>query len=155
MAIAPPSSTPTLTLPPPPQPVGQYRAWVKTGNLIFISGQFPLVNGTMRYPGKLGVNVSDADGYAAARLAGLNVLAQLDEATQGFEQLEQILRLEGHIQCGSDWHQHAQILNGASDLLAEVLGDRAGHTRTAFGHSALPLNAPVELVVTAAIRTPS
>ena len=75
-------------LPQPPQAVGRYHPWVKTGHLIFVSGQFPLVNGVLKYAGKLGADLNDADGDEAAKLAGLNVLAQLHIATQQFETLD-------------------------------------------------------------------
>jgi enamine deaminase RidA (YjgF/YER057c/UK114 family) len=141
-----------LTLPQPPQALGQYHPWVRTGHLIFVSGQIPLVNGVLKYAGKLGADLNDADGYEAAKLAGLNVLAQLHAATQQFETLDSIVRLDGHIQCVPNWHNHAGVLDGASDLFAQVLNNRAGHARTVFGQTSLPLNAAVELVVTASVR---
>jgi enamine deaminase RidA (YjgF/YER057c/UK114 family) len=141
-----------LSLPQPARAVGKYKPWLITGHLIFVSGQFPLIDGVLKYPGKLGLDLNDTDGYEAAKLAGLNVLAQLYAATQQFETLDSIIRLEGHIQCVPNWFNHAAILDGASDLFAQVLKNRAGHARTAFGQIALPLNAAVELVVTASIR---
>ena len=141
-----------LTLPEPPQAIGRYQPWIKTGHLIFLSGQLPLVNRVLKYPGKLGADLSDTDGYEAAKLAALNVLAQLHVATKQFTLLDSIIRLEGHIQCVSNWYNHAAILDGASDLLANVLQNQAGHARTVFGQSTLPLNAAVELVVTASIK---
>lgn len=141
-----------LTLPQPPQALGQYHPWVRTGDLIFVSGQIPLVNGVLKYAGKLGADLDDADGYQAAKLAGLNVLAQLNAATQQFETLDSIVRLDGHIQCVPNWSNHAGVLDGASDLFAQVLNNRAGHARTVFGQTTLPLNAAVELVVIASVR---
>jgi enamine deaminase RidA (YjgF/YER057c/UK114 family) len=141
-----------LTLPQPPQPVGRYHPWIKTENLIFVSGQLPLVDDILQYKGKLGADLSDEDGYEAAKLAGLNVLAQLHDATQQFETLDNIIRLDGHIQCVPNWCNHAAILDGASDLLTQVLQNRAGHARTVFGQIALPLNSAVELVVIASVR---
>jgi enamine deaminase RidA (YjgF/YER057c/UK114 family) len=144
-----------LTLPQPPQALGQYHPWVRTGDLIFVSGQIPLVNGVLKYAGKLGADLDDADGYQAAKLAGLNVLAQLHAATQQFETLDSIVRLDGHIQCVPNWYNHAGVLDGASDLFAQVLNNGAGHARTVFGQTALPLNAAVELVVIASVRSPT
>lgn len=144
-----------LILPQPPKAVGKYHPWVKNENLIFVSGQLPLIDGILKYEGKLGADLSDEDGYEAAKLAALNVLAQLYAATQQFETLDSIIRLDGHIQCVPNWYNHAAILDGASDLLAQVLKNRAGHARTVFGQTALPLNAAVELVVTASIRPTS
>ncbi|WP_341529878.1 RidA family protein [Nostoc sp. UHCC 0302] len=144
-----------LTLPQPPQALGQYHPWVRTGDLIFVSGQIPLLNGVLKYAGKLGADLDDADGYQAAKLAGLNVLAQLHAATQQFETLNSIVRLDGHIQCVPNWYNHAGVLDGASDLFAQVLNNRAGHARTVFGQTTLPLNAAVELVVIASVRSPT
>jgi enamine deaminase RidA (YjgF/YER057c/UK114 family) len=141
-----------LHLPQPPKAVGNYQPWIRTGHLIFVSGQFPLVNGVLKYSGKLGSDLSNVDGYDAAKFAALNVLAQLYVATRQFEDLDSIVRLDGHINCTPDWIDQAKVLDGASDLFAQVLESRAGHARTAFGQTALPLNAPVELVVLAATR---
>lgn len=141
-----------LTLPQSPQPVGRYQPWIKAENLIFVSGQLPLVNGFLKYKGKLGADLSDEDGYEAAKLAALNTLAHLHDATQQFETLDTIIRLDGHIQCVPNWYNHAAILDGASDLLTNVLQNRAGHARTVFGQIALPLNSAIELVIIASIR---
>jgi len=141
-----------LTLPSAPQAVGQYHPWLKTGNLIFVSGQFPIVDGVLQYSGRLGADLSDQEGYKAAQMAALNVLAQLSAATREFQDLASIVRVEGHFQSAPDWYAHAPVLDSASELFAAVLGDRAGHTRTAFSHITLPLNSPIELVVTAAVQ---
>ena len=131
----------------------RYQPWVKAGCFVFVSGQFRLVNGVLKYEGTLGESLDDIDGYKAARLAGINVLAQLREATQQFDCLNHIARLDGHVQCVPNWSNHAKVLDGASDLFKQVLYDRPGHARTAFGQIALPLNASVELVVTAVLKS--
>src|SRR5688572_22678250 len=86
-----------LVLPPAPQPAGNYQAAIRSGRLLFLSGQFPVENGQLRYTGRVGAELSEADGYAAARLAALNVLAQIRAALGGFEQLDTLLRVEGHV----------------------------------------------------------
>ena len=141
-----------LELPPAPKPVASYQAFVQTGNLLFISGQLPFEAGRLRYAGKLGADVTDADGYAAARLCALNALAQIQAALGGFDRLDRIVRVDGHINCTPEWTNHPQVLNGASDLFAAVLGEKAGHARTVFGQNQLPLNATVELVMIAAVK---
>ena len=143
-----------LVLPPAPQPAGNYQAAIRSGNLLFLSGQFPIENGQLRYTGRVGAELSEADGYAAARLAALNVLAQIHAALGGFDNLDTLLRVEGHVASAPGWNNAPKVLNGASDLFAQVLGDRGRHTRTAFTPPGLPWNLAVELVVTAAIKPP-
>jgi enamine deaminase RidA (YjgF/YER057c/UK114 family) len=141
-----------LELPHPPKPVGNYQAWVQTGNLLFISGQLPIENGQLRFTGRVGAELTVEQGYAAARLAALNVLAQIRAALGGFDRLETLLRVEGHVASAPGWNNVPKVLDGASDLFAAVLGERGRHTRTAFSPEQLPLNLTVELVVTAAVR---
>ena len=141
-----------ITLPDAPKPAGNYRAWTQAGRLLFISGQLPLDRGVLRYAGKVGSDLSEADGREAARLCALNVLAQIRAAVETFDRLEGLVRVEGHVNSAPGWtHQH-KVIDGASDLLAQVLGDKANHARAAFGAAELPLNAAVELVVTAQVR---
>jgi enamine deaminase RidA (YjgF/YER057c/UK114 family) len=140
-----------LELPEPPRPVGNYQPWLRVGNLLLLSGQFPIENGQLRYTGRVGAELTEADGYAAARLAGLNVLAQIRSALGGFERLETLFRLEGHVSSAPEWSNVPKVLDGASDLFVAVLGERGRHTRTAFCPSRLPLNLAVELVVTCAV----
>ena len=142
-----------IELPHPPQPVGNYQAWLQRGNLLFISGQLPIENGQRRFTGRVGAELTEEQGYAAARLAGLNVLGQIRAALGGFDRLESLLRLEGHVASAPDWHNAPKVLDGASDLFTTVLGDRGRHTRAAFTPARLPLDVAVELVVTASVRS--
>jgi enamine deaminase RidA (YjgF/YER057c/UK114 family) len=141
-----------LELPPAPRPAGNYVAATCVGNLLFLSGQFPIENGVARYTGRVGAELTEAEGYAAARLAALNVLAQIGAALNGFERLQSLVRVEGHVAAAPGWHNTPKVLDGASDLFAQVLGERGAHTRTAFNPPSLPWNLAVELVVTAAVR---
>ena len=95
--------------------------------------------------------MSVEEGYRAARNAALNALAQLKAAAGDLEKVVQIVRLEGYVLCSPGFNQHAQVLNGASDLLTEVLGERGKHTRIALGSNDLPLNAALELVLVAEV----
>jgi hypothetical protein len=97
----------------------------------------------------------DVVGRRAARIWAVIGLAQIRAALGGWDRLDTILRVEGHIACVPGWIGHAGVLNGASELLQEVLGPRAGHARAVFGQVSLPMNAPVELVVTASVRPAS
>ena len=141
-----------IELPRPPQPVGNYQAWLQRGDLLFISGQLPIENGQRRFTGRVGAELTEEQGYAAARLAALNVLGQIRAALGGFDRLESLLRLEGHVASAPNWHNAPKVLDGASDLFTTVLGDRGRHTRAAFTPGRLPLDVTVELVVTASVR---
>jgi enamine deaminase RidA (YjgF/YER057c/UK114 family) len=143
---------PGLALPSAPKPAGNYSAAVRTGNLLFISAQFPVENGVQRYAGRIGAELSEADGYAAARLAALNVLAHIQAALGSLDQLEHLVRVEGHIASAPGWNNAPKVLDGASDLFVSVLGERGRHARTAFTPTQLPLNHAIELVVTAAVK---
>ena len=141
-----------LKLPAPSRPAGNYVAFVEAGNLLFISAQFPIDNGVLRYVGRIGAELSEEEGYAAARLAGLNVLSQIQAALGTFERLTQLVRVEGHVASAPQFKNQPRILDGASDLFVAVLGERGHHTRAAFAPERLPLDLAVELVVTVAIR---
>ena len=142
-----------LTLPNPAKPAGNYQPWMRSGNLLFLSGQFPIENGASRYVGRVGAEFSEADGHAAARLAALNVLAQIQAALGSLDRLENLVRVEGYIASAPGWNNAPRALDGASDLFASVLGERGRHARTAFTPAQLPLNFAVELVVVAAVKS--
>ena len=141
-----------LKLPTAPKPIGNYEAAVRAGDLLFISGQLPLENGELRYVGRVGSEVTEQQGYAAAQLAALNVLAQIESALGGFDRLAHLVRLEGHVASAPEWHDAPKVLDGASDLFLRVLGEKGQHTRSAFCPARLPKNAAVELVVIAAVN---
>ncbi|AXI03905.1 RidA family protein [Aquirhabdus parva] len=141
-----------LSLPNPPTPLGNYTAVSQAGDLLFISGQLPIQDGKIAYTGRVGEQVTVEDGKLAAELAALNVLAQICKYLGGFERLHHIVRIEGHVSSADGFYSQPAVLDGASDLFAAVLGDKAGHARSAFSHSQLPGNATVELVVIAQIK---
>ncbi len=143
-----------LELPSAPPPAANYKRCVRAGNLAFFSGQLPWVDGKIRYAGHVGSDLTDEEGYEAAKICALNALAQIKAEFGSFDPLSAIVRVEGHVNSASGWTGHPQVLNGASDLFREVLGERAGHARTALGHNELPLNAAVELVVIVALKGP-
>jgi enamine deaminase RidA (YjgF/YER057c/UK114 family) len=140
-----------LELPAPPRAVGSYRPTVLAGGLLFISGQLPLSDGKLKYVGRVGAELSEGEGRAAAQLAALNVLAQIHAALGGFDRLVTLLRMEGHVSSAPGYLAQPRVLDAASELFSEVLGDKGAHTRAAFAAPALPLNAAVELIVTAAV----
>jgi len=141
-----------LTLPSPPQPLGSYTAVSRAGDLLFVSGQLPLRDGKVVWSGQVGKDLSVAEGKQAAELAALNVLAQIQAHLGGFERLDHIVRLEGHVTSAPGMLDQPAVLDGASDLFAQVLGDKAGHARAAYSATQQPGNAAVILVVIAQIK---
>lgn len=135
-----------LVLPEPPEPVGNYQAFVRAGNLIFISGQLPLINGVLTHRGQVGSDLTLDEGYDAARTCALNVLAQIKKALGGFQRFRSIVRLDGYINAATGFNNLSDVLDGASDLFAQTLTERAGHSRSVAAHNGLPLNAAVEVV---------
>lgn len=141
-----------ITLPHPPAPVGAYVPWVQTGKLIMTSGQLPWKEGTMMWPGRLGEQVTVEQGYQAARLAAVNALAQIQAACGDLERVRRILRLEGYVHCAPGFRDHPKVLDGASDLMLEVFGERGRHARIALGIADMPLNAAIQLAVWAEVE---
>jgi enamine deaminase RidA (YjgF/YER057c/UK114 family) len=142
----------SVRLPAAPAPVGNYRRGMIRNGIGVLSGQFPVRDGKAIYTGLVGKDLSLEDGQAAAFAAGLNVLAQIKALLGSVERFEGLLRVDGFVASAPDFTQQAAVLNGASDLFVQVLGERGAHARSAMGVSCLPLNTPVELVVTFAVR---
>ena len=136
-----------IDLPEAPAPVAAYQPLIRAGNLIFTSGQLPFRNGEISYAGKLGAELSNEDGYQAARQAALNAIAHIKSATGDLDKVKTIIRIEGYVHCAEGFRDHPQVLNGASDLIAEIFGDRGIHTRLALGINEMPLNAAVQLAM--------
>lgn len=135
-----------LTLPPAAAPVANYVPYMRTGNLLFVSGQLPAGAGGIdgAHKGKLGVGVSLEHGQAAARQAALNVLAQAQAAVGDLSRLKAV-RVGGYVNSAPDFASVPQVVNGASDLFAAVLGENGKHARFAVGVAQLPLDAAVEV----------
>ncbi len=136
-----------ITLPEAPAAVAAYEPWVKTGNLVVTSGQLPWLDGELAFVGKLGSELSEEQGYQAARICAVNAIAQLKAAVGDLNQIKQIVRLEGNVHSAPGFCGHPQVLNGASDLFNEIFGERGRHTRTALGINEMPLDAPIQLSV--------
>jgi enamine deaminase RidA (YjgF/YER057c/UK114 family) len=141
-----------LTLPDPPAPVGAYQRARLFRGMGVLSGQFPMRNGVLAFAGRVGADLSEAQGREAAQLAALNVLAQIAAVLDGFDRLETLLRLEGYVASADGWMRQPVVLDGASELFAAALGDKGRHARAAIGVQRLPLDAPVELVMSFAAR---
>jgi enamine deaminase RidA (YjgF/YER057c/UK114 family) len=142
-----------ITLPAPAAPVASYVPFVVSGSLVFISGQLPRMAGDPDIRGKLGQEISLDEGKRAARLCALNVLAQLKEACAGdLDRVARCVKLGGFVNAVPDFREHSQVVNGASDLIVEIFGERGRHTRFAVGAPSLPFDAAVELDAVFEIR---
>ena len=141
-----------LSLPPAPKPVGAYVPAVRTGRLVFVSGQLPMKDGRLLAVGHVGREVSLEDGQACARQAALNALAVLAAEVGGLVNVTRIVRLTGHVASAPGFTDQAKVMNAASDLMVSAFGDLGRHSRAALGAAELPLGAPVELELIAEIR---
>lgn len=135
-----------ITLPTPAAPVANYVGFVKSGNVVFISGQLPLEAGTLKYIGKVGSEISADDAKKAARLCAINILAQLKLACEGnLEKVVRCVKLGIFVNGDANFKDHPAVANGASDLMVDVLGDKGKHARAAVGAGSLPFNVAVEV----------
>jgi enamine deaminase RidA (YjgF/YER057c/UK114 family) len=135
-----------IAVPEPAAPVANYVAYVVTGNLIFVSGQVPVVGGEFKFQGKLGGDLSVEDGQAAARLCGINIIAQVKQALGGdLDRVTRIVKLGGFVNSTPDFVQQPQVINGVSDLMSEVFGDKGKHARAAVSAGSLPVGVAVEV----------
>lgn len=135
-----------LSLPSPSRALATYVPFVKTAHWVFISGQLPVWEGKIDYTGKVGQDISLQEGQKAAQLCALNILAQLKEACEGnWTRVMGCLRLGGFVCSSDDFKDHPQVMNGASDLMVAVFGEKGRHARAAVGVNALPLGAAVEV----------
>jgi enamine deaminase RidA (YjgF/YER057c/UK114 family) len=137
-----------LALPAPPGAVASYEPWAVVGNLVFTSGQLPWRDGkTLDYSGKIGRELTAEDGYAACRLATLNVIAQLKAAAGGdLERVRRVVRIEGSLNVAPGFTATPKVLNGASDLINAVFAERGRHTRMIYTSPDLPLDTPCLVV---------
>jgi len=134
-----------LALPTPASPVANYVPFARTGNHVHISGQLSN-DGTGRIKGTLGVDLSVEDGIEAARICGVNLLAQMKAAAGGdLDNVVRVIKLNGFVQAGPDFYDIPKVINGCSDLMVEVLGDAGRHARSAVGMYKIPLGFAVEI----------
>ena len=136
-----------LELPVIPAPVANYVPWVRTGSLVFVSGQLSMGAGTsLEFIGRVGNEISVEDGRQAARLAAINVLAVLSAALDGaLDRVTRVVKVTGFVNAEAGFTQHPEVINGASDLFVEVFGEAGRHARAAVGAGSLPRNVAVEI----------
>jgi enamine deaminase RidA (YjgF/YER057c/UK114 family) len=135
-----------IELPAVAKPQGSYVPYIVSGNLVFLAGQLPMADGEIKVKGKLGAEVGLEDGQKAARLCGLNLIAQVREACGGdLDRVTRVVKLTGFVNAVPDYTDQPKVINGCSELMAEVFGDRGQHARAAVGAGSLPLGVAVEV----------
>jgi enamine deaminase RidA (YjgF/YER057c/UK114 family) len=141
-----------LTLPPVTAPVAAYVPAVQTGSYIYVSGQVPVADGKVAATGKVGAEVSTEDAAGLARICALNALAAAANVAGGLDNIGRIVKVVGFVASAPGFNGQPQVINGASELLIEVLGEDGRHARSAIGVAELPLNVPVEVELIAEVR---
>lgn len=135
-----------IELPTPAVPVANYVGWVRSGNLIFTAGQVPLKDGKFMYQGKVGGEIDVETAAKSAKLCAINILAQVKQALDGdLDRVKRIVKLVGFVNGVPEFADHPKVINGASDFMVEVFGDKGKHARSAVGAGSLPLNVSVEI----------
>jgi enamine deaminase RidA (YjgF/YER057c/UK114 family) len=133
-----------VALPEVVAPLASYVPAVRTGNLVYTAGQLPMESGRLALTGKVGAEVSPEEGKAMARVCALNALAAVNSVV-GIDAVTRVVKVVGFVASAPGFNGQPSVVNGASDLLAEVFGDKGAHARSAVGVSELPLDAPVEV----------
>jgi enamine deaminase RidA (YjgF/YER057c/UK114 family) len=141
-----------LTLPEPPPPGGNYLPFRRVGDLLFLPGTISSRNGELIWKGKVGADLTVEQGYEAARLCALNLLACVRLAVGDLGLVKQVVGVNGYVNCGPDFPHSPKVINGASDLLVALYGDAGRHVRAAVGVNGLPLGAAVEVQMTVELR---
>ena len=140
-----------IKLPNPPSPAGSYIPVVKSGNLLYVSGQIPMEDGKVVFTGKVSdTNIETAQ--KSARICAINILAQLKKELGDLEKISRIVRLSGFVNSGPEFTQQPKVINAASDLFYEIFGECGKHSRIAVGVSSLPLNSMTEIDAIIEIR---
>ncbi len=142
-------------IPDPPSPQGSYLPWTIHGNMVFTSGMGPLRDGKRAFVGRVGENISLDEAQVAARLCVLSGLGSLRAAIGGLDRVERILRITGYVRVAEGFVEIGKVLDGASDVLVHLFGERGRHVRTAVGVCELPFAIPVEVDLVAAVRPES
>jgi len=134
-----------ITLPTPPKPAGSYIPVVLSGNMAFVSGQIPMLDGKVQYTGKVPSEKSIEDAQKAAKICATNLLAQLKANLGSLDRITKIVRVSGFVNSTPEFTEQPKIINAASDLFFEIFGEKGKHSRIAVGVSSLPLGSTVEI----------
>jgi enamine deaminase RidA (YjgF/YER057c/UK114 family) len=138
-----------IELPEAPRSAGSYVQVVITGNLAFVSGQIPVESGSIpvqvKFKGKVGKDITVYEGQQAARLCTINALAQLKSTLGSLDKIRKFVKVSGFVNCDASFMNHPQVVNGASDFILQLFGEKGRHSRSAIGASSLPLDSAVEI----------
>ena len=137
---------------PTPRPVAAYVPAVRSGDLVFTAGQGPMVDGIPKFTGKLGRELTEAQGYQAAQICVVNCLACVKSLIGDMDKVEQVVKVLGFVACVDGFTRQPWVMNGASELLIKLYGDRGRHARSAIGTNQLPLDIPVEVEIIVRVR---
>ncbi|GAA2619467.1 RidA family protein [Actinomadura fulvescens] len=140
-----------LELPEVVAPLASYMPTASTGSLVYTAGQLPMVKGELPVTGKVGAEVTAEEAFEQARICALNAIAAIKAEVGDLSKVKRIVKVVGFVASAPDFYGQPKVVNGASDLLAEVFGDAGRHARSAVGVNVLPLNAPVEVELIAEI----
>lgn len=135
-----------IDIPTPPTPAANYVPFVKSGNLVFVSGQIPLVDGKIEGVGTVGQDMTVEQAKGIARICAINLIAQAKTAAGGdLDRVNQVVKLGGFVNCVDNFTEQPEVINGASDLMVDVFGDKGRHSRFAVGSNSLPRGVSVEV----------
>lgn len=134
-----------ITLPTPAAPAGSYMQVVQTGSLLFVSGQLPMGTDGLSFVGRCGEDISVEDAQSAAKLCAVNILAQVKATAGSLDKIVRVVKLNGYVNSTAQFRDHPKVVNGASDFLVAILGDKGRHARAAVGVANLPFGASVEV----------
>lgn len=141
-----------LSLPEPVEPVANYVTAVVDGPVVYTSGTSCMEKGRLKYQGKVGADLTLEEGYEAAKITMLNLLSTVKSYSGSLDRIERVIKVLGFVNSAPDFHRQPEVINGASDLLVELLGDRGRHARSAIGTCNLPMNIPVEIEMIVKIK---
>jgi enamine deaminase RidA (YjgF/YER057c/UK114 family) len=141
-----------IELPPAPKPIASYVPSVRTGNLVFLAGQGPLAGGKPTVTGKVGADLTEEEGYKAARASILVSLAVLRAEIGSLDRVTRIVKVVGWVNSAPGFTRQPWVINGASDLLVEIFGEAGRHARSSVGANELPLNIPVEIEMVVEVK---
>lgn len=134
-----------IELPEPPRALASYVPLQRVGELLYTSGVIPIWNGEVRFKGAVGADLSLKDGARAAELCALNIISLIRSFAGSLDEVEQFIQLSGFVRSAQGFEEQPKVMNGASDLIFKVFGERGRHTRQALGTNELPLGVPVEI----------
>ena len=144
-----------LTLPDASRPLASYVPAIRAGGLVFCSGQLPMQNGELMCRGQVGAEVTEREAYDAARAAALNCLAAIKSVIGDLDSIARVVKVTGYVNSGTGFTAQPSVINGASDLLVDVFGERGRHARAAIGVFGLPLGAAVEIEMIVEVEDPA